>query len=253
MDFNYSLEKVTSVLEDFYALTNYRIALFDASFHELVAIPSRISERCKLLREDETFHLACLACDYKNFQKVKETKQALIYQCHAGLSEMIIPLLSKDIIIGYFMCGQVNIETPEEESLLEASMRMIEILAIHLESSNCFEVDINSMAYKIDNYILTHLNDTLDVSTLCAAFHYQKTSFYKLTNGLYKTGIMKHIRHLRIQKAKHLLSTTTLNISEISECVGIDDYNYFTKIFKAEELCTPSEYRKNNINHQLLI
>ena len=279
MDFSYSLEKVSSILEDFYALTNFRIALFDANFNELLAVPSRLSNFCKILREDTTMHTKCLKCDIHNFNTVKRTQKSHLYQCHAGLKEMIVPILSNEVIIGYLMCGQVrtntsgldswemfekvikdcsidcnslktNFETQStyNDNLLISSMHMVEILAKHLEQSRSLVINKESLSFKIDEYILAHLKEPLHIPLLCQKFNYQKSTFYKVTNKIYPMGIMKHIKHIRIQKAKHLLSTTNLNISEIAEEVGIEDYNYFTKIFKIEENCTPREYRKNNIS-----
>ncbi len=282
MDLSYSLDKVKKLLEDFYTLTRFRIALFDENFIELLAYPSRLSDFCKIIRSNENLNESCRFCDYNGFSCCKNQQEAVIYQCHMGFTEIILPIVSSNIIIGYLMCGQIKtIETNSifnnqytirntivpsmQKELLNAykmhsttptniinsALNFLQILTNYLLSSQTLTIHNNSLAYKIDQYILAHITEPLDVATLCTHFHYQKTNFYKVTSSFYGTSIMKHIRHIRIQHAKDLLASTSYRISEISEMVGIDDYNYFTKLFKQEANCTPREYRRNNLTSQI--
>ena len=46
-----------------------------------------------------------------------------------------------------------------------------------------------------------------------------------------------------MNRAKELLKTTNLRISEISDALGYDYYFNFTKLFKKEVGMTPKEYR----------
>ena len=55
------------------------------------------------------------------------------------------------------------------------------------------------------------------------------------------------IKRRRIEKAKELLMQTDDAIASIAENVGMPDYNYFSKVFKAETGLTPTGYRKSNM------
>ena len=57
----------------------------------------------------------------------------------------------------------------------------------------------------------------------------------------------KYLTAVRIEKAKFLLLETDSPVKDIANQVGIFDYNYFTKVFKAYMGTTPSHYRKNRI------
>ena len=48
----------------------------------------------------------------------------------------------------------------------------------------------------------------------------------------------------RISESKKLLAEDSIPLATISELVGFDDYNYFSRVFKKRAGCTPSEYRK---------
>lgn len=52
------------------------------------------------------------------------------------------------------------------------------------------------------------------------------------------------IRELRIAKAKELLCSSDIPVTEIGEKCGFDSSSYFSKIFKQHTKLTPSEYRK---------
>jgi AraC-like DNA-binding protein len=52
--------------------------------------------------------------------------------------------------------------------------------------------------------------------------------------------------HLRIHKAKVLLTSTNQPLKEIALNVGFDSSNYFYRLFKQKTGLTPSDYRKKN-------
>lgn len=54
----------------------------------------------------------------------------------------------------------------------------------------------------------------------------------------------KYVSQLRIKKAKIMLSETTLPISEICGCCGIQSQSYLTKMFREQFGVTPAKFRK---------
>ena len=55
----------------------------------------------------------------------------------------------------------------------------------------------------------------------------------------------EYITHVRIEKAKELLSNTDLKIHQICENIGYKTTAHFAKVFKANTGLTPSDYKKN--------
>ncbi len=74
-------------------------------------------------------------------------------------------------------------------------------------------------------------------------------------SGLFKkeTGatLTDFVNRKRIERAKKLISSSSLEIKEISRKCGIDDTNYFAKLFKKYEGISPSNYRKTKRNESL--
>lgn len=54
------------------------------------------------------------------------------------------------------------------------------------------------------------------------------------------------LTHLRIEKAKEILLTGKVSIREVGYLVGIQDPNYFSRLFKKNVGVSPSEYLKGN-------
>ena len=57
----------------------------------------------------------------------------------------------------------------------------------------------------------------------------------------------KALRIFRFHKAKTLLTTTTLTISEIAFEIGYKDPSYFSRLFKEQYKMTPSKFRKSGM------
>jgi AraC-like DNA-binding protein len=53
----------------------------------------------------------------------------------------------------------------------------------------------------------------------------------------------KYIKHLKLQRGKHLLENTFLSIKEITHKVGLNDESHFVKDFKSVFGVTPAKYR----------
>ena len=60
-----------------------------------------------------------------------------------------------------------------------------------------------------------------------------------------KYGIMKYYNTLKIEEAKRLIRKGECNISQISDMLGFDNPQYFSKCFKAHTNMTPTEYKRS--------
>ena len=55
--------------------------------------------------------------------------------------------------------------------------------------------------------------------------------------------VLQYLENVRLKKARELLETSSLSISDISLMVGYNDPNYFARSFKKVYELTPREYR----------
>jgi len=68
---------------------------------------------------------------------------------------------------------------------------------------------------------------------------YLSSLFFEITNTTFKEFVIKQ----RIEKAKNLLTFTSLSIDEISKQIGINSSNNFISFFKKYTNSTPNNYR----------
>jgi YesN/AraC family two-component response regulator len=87
-------------------------------------------------------------------------------------------------------------------------------------------------------------NAAFSIPDLCEALLLSNMQLYRKLKALTGQTPILFIRSYRLQKARHLLQTTDLNISEIAYDVGFTDPSYFSRAFKKEFGHSPSDFRK---------
>ena len=100
---------------------------------------------------------------------------------------------------------------------------------------------------QIVQFIMADLSGDLSVDILAAQvnlFPNYLSSCFKKEMG---QSLSSFIRDKRLESAAHFLSFTNMPIHDISICVGITDFSYFTKIFREKYGETPSVYRHHKL------
>lgn len=268
---HFDIQSLKQLLCDFYHLTNIKVCLYDIEENELYFYPKRLSSFCEILRKDERFDRLCRECDRHGFANCKKTRSQYIYTCHAGLQECVSPIICDDQLLGYIMLGQIknncetdfsdienrfpesmrkslreayeNLPTISNETILSAfhildACAGYEALKMLLQNHN------QSIESQIDNYIHKHLSSPLSVSILCSEFHLSRHEIYNICDKCFQCTPAGYIKTCRLSYACTLLSTTDDPIYDIAIKCGIPDYNYFSKVFKAEYGISPTQYRK---------
>ena len=99
----------------------------------------------------------------------------------------------------------------------------------------------------ITRYLQTHLAEEISLNTLADEFHLNPQYISQLFKNEIGVNFLTYLTNIRMERAKKLLLSTGLSITEIAEQVGYGDYRVFTKVFKKAESVTPSKYRKDYI------
>lgn len=87
-------------------------------------------------------------------------------------------------------------------------------------------------------------NEDFDIHRLCRALTMSRAQLHRKLTALTGMSATHFIRSIRLQRAKELLQTTDLTVSEIAYEVGFRDPNYFSRTFTEEFGTPPSETRK---------
>ncbi|WP_452223927.1 ATP-binding protein [Lacinutrix chionoecetis] len=98
------------------------------------------------------------------------------------------------------------------------------------------------------NNVIQSINKNIEDSNfnafyLARAMHLSESQLYRKLKALTNTSTAVYIRKIRLLKAKELLQTTTLSVSEIAYATGFNDPSWFSKAFKEEFNVAPSDIR----------
>ena len=96
------------------------------------------------------------------------------------------------------------------------------------------------------NYINLNLSSDLSVKDLADLFYVSPTYLARLFKKEVNSSIVEYINTQKIKRSTFLLKDSNLPIHQISQIVGISDFNYFSRLFKKHMNKTPSQYRKDN-------
>ncbi|MGN1014159.1 MAG: helix-turn-helix domain-containing protein [Butyricicoccus sp.] len=97
----------------------------------------------------------------------------------------------------------------------------------------------------ITRYLQEHLAEEMSLSVLAEEFHLNPQYISQLFKNEIGVGFLAYLTNIRMEKAKKLLLSTSLSITEVAERSGYGDYRVFTKAFKKTEGITPSQYRRD--------
>jgi two-component system response regulator YesN len=96
----------------------------------------------------------------------------------------------------------------------------------------------------ITRYMQEHLSEEINLSVLADEFHLNPQYISQLFKNEIGVGFHAYLTNIRIEKAKKLLLSSALSVTEISSLAGYGDYRVFTKVFKKTEGITPSQFRR---------
>lgn len=271
---NFNIDKLDKLLYDFYQLTGLTISVWNADFRQLSYQPKGMRTFCRMIKSTPKGRERCLLSDMTVCKACAVEGRPASHHCHAGLVDTAVPIRFKDTVLGYLMFGQIKDGTTDNTALLaelsreldmdmadlmqsyeelevfnqeavDAAANILKMATRYLWLSEYIDIGYNSVASRLDDYIRAHLADDISVASICRDFGVSKNRLYEIAHESFDHPIGEHIARARIDEAKRLLSATDTPVHEVAALVGIADYNYFTKFFKARVGVAPLKYRKN--------
>jgi AraC-like DNA-binding protein/TolB-like protein len=104
----------------------------------------------------------------------------------------------------------------------------------------------NSSLNKLNEVVLENLSDeNFGPEQLAAKMEMSHSALHRKIKNTYNKTISQLIREVRLQKAKVMLHSEELSVSEIAYKVGFGSPSYFNKCFHEFFGLSPGEYRKN--------
>ena len=99
---------------------------------------------------------------------------------------------------------------------------------------------------KMFEYIENHYNEKITLEYAAGLLNFNPSYFARSFHKITGTTFLTYLNTYRINKARNLLSSTGMSISEITGLVGFGSTKTFNRVFKQIVGTSPTQYRKNN-------
>ena len=97
-------------------------------------------------------------------------------------------------------------------------------------------------------YMESDINQEKSIPEIAEMCHVSPSYFRKLFKAYSGMSPIEYQIRIKISRAKRLLQTNTMRISEISDTLGFFDTAYFCRLFKKYTGVSPKNYAKRNIH-----
>ncbi len=106
----------------------------------------------------------------------------------------------------------------------------------------------NSLAEELCQYLQEHIYEKITLEELCHQFHFGKSHLSRVFHDSTGQSIMHYFLELKITEAKKLLREENNTITEISEKLGFENPQYFSRIFRRYTGASPRSFRNALVN-----
>ncbi|MDR0376217.1 MAG: helix-turn-helix domain-containing protein [Spirochaetaceae bacterium] len=96
---------------------------------------------------------------------------------------------------------------------------------------------------KAERFIYENYNRKISLKEIASASGLSAPYFSTIFKEEMGENLSTYLSRLRVEKAYHLLTETTMTLSEIAESCGFEDQSWFSKIFKKISGTSPGKYR----------
>lgn len=269
MNIEYNTVKLQEIIDDFSKITKIDILVYDKNLN-IVTRYDHNRSFCHIIQNQTGGTQKCFCSDSELLNKCKKSLKPEVHICHAGLTDIAVPIVRDRIIFGFLIFGRIrNTKTFDEienrltwiknakeklsipfekllyldETQIKSICRLVTAITTLILSENIVIMKKNELAANMERYISDNLDKKLSVNDLCDKFHITKNTLYENFHFSFDMTISEFITKKRIEKAKNMLAETQLPISDIAQQCGFNNNTYFFKVMKDRENTTPKHYR----------
>lgn len=92
-------------------------------------------------------------------------------------------------------------------------------------------------------YVQDFYGEELTLSRIAKSANVSENECLRCFRSVIGNSPMQYVKQTRLQRAAELLVLTDFKVSDIGVLCGFQEMSYFAKTFRAQNGCTPSEYR----------
>ncbi|MBQ6352302.1 MAG: helix-turn-helix domain-containing protein [Lentisphaeria bacterium] len=225
----------------------------------------------------------CHEEDLRRSRAAAEAGRELVYTCHAGFTEIVVPLYDgSGEFIGCMTAGQFHTAggarpgdadfrrlaelagvgaetlrrdsrsavelTPEQLAGVIDYLKLMGRLVSGTYSTLLFMEQVNTpdKITLVQKYIHENYMHRLDVAGVARRFYLSPNYFSRLFRRTLGTGFNSYLNCYRVERAREMLLETELSVSEIAFACGFGSISQFNRVFRAVVRRSPGELRRGS-------
>ena len=205
------------------------------------------------------FYPKALGEDWERLKEMKSIYDFLIvepfYRCEAGRQE----ILHLDPTEAAYMESLLNKMLEEQknryqgfELVQKSNLVILLCLLGRVWESRFKEPDTvyggkRDMLAEAIRFIEKNAGEEMTIDSLASMAYLSPGYFRKIFKEVTGLTPIEYINNIRISRACKLLAGGNVTISRTAEIVGINDLNYFSRLFKSLVGCSPSEFKRKSV------
>lgn len=111
------------------------------------------------------------------------------------------------------------------------------------ERSSEIRHETNTRMNEIRKLMHSQFDSSKSISEYAAMCNLSESRFSHIFKEEFSTSPKNYMLKVKIQKSKDLIKDTDLSIFQVAQMVGIDNQNYFSRLFKKYTGLSPNQYR----------
>lgn len=199
-------------------------------------------------------------------QRARDARRPFLKTCHAGVTELVVPLFDDERFAGLLFLGPVRQEDAvcgvraaasafaalplADPATFEAAAVLLAALAANLGEQkrrlrlrSAESRPLDPRIARAVELIKRDLHQPLRAAALARACCLSTSRFIHLFKDSLGVPLSDYIAQRRIERAQELLRCTDLAMSRIASETGFANQNYFATVFRRHTGAAPRQYR----------
>jgi len=263
---------VQKFVESYSYCFNVKVTFFSLDLEELlVGLHSASDDYCSLIQTNLQIRYRCLQQDHMICQQCKEQGKQLVYTCHGGLTEAVIPIQLLGNLVCYALIGQFRtsdtiprsiatlwLDSGFELSVLEAAFlkrplfdttkleKMFELFRVSLGlliETEGLKLRQPDLVERILTYIDDNIDKTIAIADVAKAVYRSPSSITHTLQAQIGLSFQQLLITKRLANFERvILHDPSLQIQEAARISGYDDPLYFSRLYKKHRGQSPSDF-----------
>lgn len=179
----------------------------------------------------------------------KQLTPTLMHQIHQDVAQVIYTVLNRNGIQAHELfrdTAATDLDRSAERSVFDMT-KWVSFAANRAVQCIKESQATQSISGRIEQYIRSHYMEHISYTDIAATVYLTPDYANRIFKEERGMSIKDYLNSYRIEQAKQLLARKNSNVSDVAAQVGLDNFSYFSTLFKKYTGCSPSEFRKKNL------